>query len=181
MSQHDRNNDAAEQIVGNVLLLLSLLIFGLFLLSEWLTELLLRYVLNPMLDGLLDRHDGAVILCSAVLWGLVAGGILFPLSVVQGWYGDSYNMLDAWFWTCVLGFLWGVTVGDWIVGSWWKEATSHAPVGYEAVQVLGTPIEIQHIGSPGLDAAPSSRANTGPNDLWLEQMITGGAGWSKER
>ncbi len=116
MTQDDHNDDAAGQIVGIFLLLFSLLLFGLFLLSQWLTGLLLRHVLNPLLDGMLDRHDGAVILLSATLWGLVAGGILFPLSVAQGWYSGSPSMLQAWLWTCVLGLLWGVTVGVWVSG-----------------------------------------------------------------
>ncbi len=65
----------------------------------------------------------------------------------------------------------GRCVGIWV--AWWAEAMDAAPVGHEVVQLLGTPIEIQHPASPRLDGTPSSPVNAKLDDVWLEQLIMG--------
>ena len=89
MNQQHSDGDQALNWVWEIVKLVLMFLFGLLLISQWLTRLLFQFVLNPLLDGLLDRHDGAVVLLSAGLWGGIAGFILFPMALSQDPYGPQ--------------------------------------------------------------------------------------------
>ena len=165
MNNYQRNDGGdAGQMVTQILLAVLSILFGVFVISQWLTRLFLQYVLNPLLDGLLDREDGAVVLISSLLWGVVAGLVLFPVLWGQDAFGPTPpDMISLWLGTIAAGLLWGIAVGVWVLGTWWNEAERQMPAGYDVVHLLDTPIEI-HSPAPRPaqdDDLPSGGADSG--------------------
>ena len=79
MSQYKHNDgeDLAGDILGLVVHGFVFVLAGTWIVCQWLTRLLFELVINPLLDGALDRHDGLVVALSAGLWAAVAL-LLFP-------------------------------------------------------------------------------------------------------
>ena len=178
MSQHQREEDQLWSAVKLVLLIIAAFIFGLLLLSQLATRTLFRHVLNPLLDGLLDREDGMVVLLAAALWSLVAGLLLFPLALSQDAFGPAaQDLLGLWLGTTLGGALWGTAVGVWILGAWWQEAEEQMPVGYDVVQLLDVPLDIRQPATRR-SHGPDGTTVTMPEDAELERLILGNGPWS---
>lgn len=132
MSQY-RRGDATSSVVWPfielLLELLKYLIFGVFIVSVWLTRMLFENLLNPLTEGAFDRHDGAVVLTSAGLWSVVSGGLVFPLAMSQGWMEIPATEIERSLMMMVLvGLLWGGAIGGFLVMTWWNEIDIQRPV-----------------------------------------------------
>lgn len=143
MSQR-RGRDATDQVVWPfiqlLLELLGYLIFGVFIVCQWLTRMLFEYLLNPLTEGAFDRHDGAVVLTSAGLWGIVFGGIVLPLAISQGWMVVPATQVDNSVGMMVVaGLLWGGVIGGFLVLTWWNEIEARQPIATDFTQVNDTP------------------------------------------
>jgi hypothetical protein len=145
MSERNDNTEWAGQIIGTVFQWCLLILVGVWIICQWLTRLLLEFVINPLLDGALERHDGLVVLLSAGLWVAVAL-LLFPLLIVPEL--ESTPPEEVWqalLITVGLGLAWGTSIGFWILLTWWLAVERLEPA-YEPVQQLGPPVKL--VSSP---------------------------------
>ena len=178
MGHQQNSGDPAWEMAKSFFVLFLSVVFGLFLISQLLTRMLFRHVLNPLLDGLLDREDGMVVLLAAALWSLVAGLLLFPLALSQDAFGPAaQDLLGLWLGTTLGGALWGTAVGVWILGAWWQEAEEQMPVGYDVVQLLDVPLDIRQPATRR-SHGPDGTTVTMPEDAELERLILGNGPWS---
>jgi hypothetical protein len=180
MNQSRSDDDSL--VIGTLLLAivgwLLLLLFSVFIISQWLTRMFLTYVVNPLLNNALDRHDGPVVLIAAALW-CVIGGIMFPLATTRGWIDVPADQIrDAWLGAMLFGACWGAVVGVWILLIWWSDLGEVAPVGYDVVQLLDAPLELASSPPPvkPITVPGGSRANGELSVAELEQLILGGEG-----
>jgi hypothetical protein len=171
-------NQAFDEMMQLFAVWLYRLLFGIFIISQWLTKLLLEHVVNPLLDGALDRHDGAVVLASASLWTPVFGMIMFPMARANNLSTmPSQDWIVTWAGSLALGFAYGVIIGVWVLGEWWEQALRHQPAGYEVVQSLGTPLELTSANSSVSN--PKQTHNGLVNEEEQAQLILGDAVWKK--
>lgn len=175
MAQYNDDGGWVGYFLKTLLDVLCTVIFGLFLISQWLTRVLFQHVLNPLLDGLPERHDGAVVLLAAGLWSVVAGGILFPLAWAGGEIARTGGeLLQAWGWSCLFGLAWGVACGVWVLGTWWAEVERQGRVGYDVVRLLDKPLEIIQMAPTSPSALPQPAHSNGvPSAEELERLILG--------
>jgi hypothetical protein len=159
---HNNSGDAwVGEVIGAVLMWLWLFLVGAWLLSQWLTELLFRHVLNPMLDYALDRNDGLIILLSAGLWGTLFPSLLTPLLDIS----SPNELLQAILVLVGLGLAWGISIGFWILLKWWSEIDQREAT-YEPVQMLGEPIQVASL--PPADDQQSLPSSSLPSNEELE-------------
>lgn len=177
-------NDGISQMMIFIAVWFFRFIFGVFIICQWLTGLLLAYVINPLLDGALDRHDGAVVLLSATLWTGVIGLVFFPLASASGVVAvPPTEWGKAWFGSLTIGCALGMVIGVWVLGEWWGYALRQPPAGYEVVQSLGAPLALTS-ASP---SAPSPRMDEKQqtNDFVSEEeqahLILGEAVWKGDK
>jgi len=142
MSQykHNEGGDLAGDILGLLLRGFVFVLVGAWIVCQWLTRLLFELLINPLLDGALDRHDGLVVALSAGLWAAVAL-LLFPFAFASEIEGaPPEEIRQALLAVGGFGLAWGTSIGFWILLTWWS-AVELAPA-YEPVQLLGEPIEV---------------------------------------
>ena len=111
--------DSGEDWGALLLLLLGfllLILFGAFIFCQWLTGLLLQRVLNPLLDGALDRHEGLVVALSAGLWALIAL-VLTPAVVGAEVLLRAPVAEVVYLFLLVPGSGWLLGVGSWGLGA----------------------------------------------------------------
>jgi hypothetical protein len=119
-----------------------LILAGSWVVSRWLTEQLLKHVLNPLLDDALDRNDGLVILIPALLWA-----VLFPVLLLLLLGPPPPDELRQTLLVLVgLGLAWGISIGLWLLLTWWSEV-DQLQLAYEPVHTLGEPVKL--LSSPG--------------------------------
>lgn len=144
MSQQP-NNDLEQAFWGMIFSMawwVWLVIVSLWVLSKWLTRLLFDKVVNPLTDGLLDRHDGLAVALAGSLWSVVFMGLFWWLIYPEIRYHPSQEKIQA-FWVCVgLGFAWGVSIGGWILMEWWSEQQLTLEPVYQPVQMVGEPVKL---------------------------------------
>lgn len=151
MTNRNADHDWLSPLLKLIADLFYLIVFGLFLLSQWLTGLFLRYVLNPVCDYIFDRSDGLVILASAALW-VVIGWLCLPLLIQY-----DADTADVWslFWQVTLVALgWGIAIGGSLVLTWWSEAEIQtSPPDF--ADVTGLPRDFYHApANNGRDQLP---------------------------
>ncbi|MCB0168719.1 MAG: hypothetical protein KDI79_31115 [Anaerolineae bacterium] len=116
---------------------------GLWIASRWLTELLFIWVINPLFDDVLERHDGLVILLSGLLWTGVYIGLYFWLVLPEMASSSSVEQAQA-FWLFVgIGMAWGVSIGTWILLVWWSKIEPPREPPFEPAQQLGSGLRIE--------------------------------------
>lgn len=124
MSPHsnEQNDNWVGNLLGSLVNWTLLIVFGAWLVGKWLTELLFVYVLNPMWNGVFDRHDGLVVVTATGVW-IVIGWICFPLVVSSQMPDASTTELWPAFgsWTLFCS-AWGASIGGALVLTWWLRA-----------------------------------------------------------
>lgn len=163
-SSNDAAHKAAQSFIEYVLMILNYLLFGVFLLSEWVTALFLKHVVNPLTQYALDRYDGAVVFASTLLWSALGGSISLLASVASK-FRSPIELLTLWQFGMLIGALWGIAVGTSVLTMYWQNVESQPMAGYDVVQLLDRPLEIT--SSSGV---PTSN-QTEPSLKQLEQMI----------
>lgn len=177
MRQSESDDRQFWEAVKTIGLLLLAVLFGAFVVSQWMTKLLFQYLINPMLNGMLDRNDGAVVLLSAGLWGAVAALFVAPFSLSQGTLdGTTIDVYQYWFGVTVGGVFWGTAIGVWILAIWWTEAEKYMPVGYDVVELFDTPIDIRRPANVGRDENGHRKAVM-PDDDLMEELVLGDGTW----
>jgi hypothetical protein len=146
---YQRQSDGAGWVwlvLGAIGMWLLFILGALWIASYYLTKLFLRHILSPILGGILERpdHDGLVVLISAGIWALIAA-VMFPFVTDLQWVAQ--HQLEAWqTFSGMVGFgvLWGLSIGFWIVLTWWVEAEEREqqmrPSDY--TQVLNLPPDL---------------------------------------
>jgi hypothetical protein len=140
MAQNNSSDDWVGPVIGNILLWLWLILAGAWVISKWLTEVLIEHVVNPLLHFALDRNDGLVVLLAGGLWSLVFGGLFWSASRSASPPAPPQEAAHALLAGLGLGLAWGISIGFWILLTWWS-AVELTPA-YEPVQLLGEPIQV---------------------------------------
>jgi len=146
MSERKQDSDWVSPILKLLSDFFVLIVFGAFMLCQWLTGALLKYVLNPVCGYIFDRSDGVVVLASAGLW-VVIGWLCMPFLIH---YGAAPIDLWSLFWQVTLvSVVWGIAIGGWLVLTWWAEAEiQSSPPDF--ADVTGLPRDFYH-PSPNSD------------------------------
>ena len=156
MSQNN-NDQALMEVLKSIAFIIVIVLLGVWIVCQWLTRLLFEQLLNPLLKGALDRHDGLVIALAGGLWSLVFM-LLFWWQVTPEIATYSAQEKAHTFWVFVgAGCAYGVSIGTWILFIWWSEVAPPLEPVYEPVDRLGEPVQV--ISSPtknGHTALPSS-------------------------
>jgi hypothetical protein len=104
-----------------------------------LTKLFFRYVLNPYLEGAIDRDDGLVVVWSTILWTVIAWIIslpeLLPLVATASFAEVVSTFLSV---TC-MGIAWGAAIGAFLVVHLWLEVEESWEPTYGFAQVTQLP------------------------------------------
>jgi hypothetical protein len=153
MSQNNNDQALWEALKSMAFIGVNALLGG-WLVCQWLTRLLFEHLLNPLLKGALDRHDGLVIALAGGLWSLV-------FMLLFGWQVKPETPAAAQtqtFWVFVgAGAAYGVSIGTWILLIWWSQVEPLLERVYEPVERLDEPLRV--ISSPaknGPSAPPSA-------------------------
>lgn len=143
MNHQQNNENLGGEILKTVGLWFWLIAVGAWYLSMLLTKALLLFVINPLLDGALDKDNGDlwVMGISTTLWEMVAlalfGGLIVP--DLHGASPDAFRQALAVM--AGAGLLWGISIGFWIVVSWWSSEEMQEPI-YEPERQLGAGVKI---------------------------------------
>jgi hypothetical protein len=141
MSSH--NDHGADEFFQTALFWMSLILIVLlflgiaaFIVSTWLTRLLLQWVLLPLWRPL-ERQDGLVVVISSALWSAVGLGV-YTYLLSTGWLQLTPDQItQGWAVSLVTGAVWGALVATWILIVWWEEIIAHQTPPPAFTGVLG--------------------------------------------
>jgi hypothetical protein len=163
MSENNDNSAWVGEFIRAVFRWFFLILAGAWIVCQWLTRLLFEFVINPLLDRALERHDGLVVLLSAGLWAAVAL-LLSPLLIVPALQNTSpEEVWQALLIMLGLGLAWGTSIGFWILLTWWMAVERSEPA-YEPLHMLGEPIAV-------LPPSPDNVQPSLPTDEELEANL----------
>lgn len=135
-------DEAFSAFAGWMLLFIQMVVLGLWLVSAWLTKLLIEHVLDPITNWAFSRNDGLVIICSTLLWGMIFPFLLLPVLAVSFSQASLVATLQILIGTVLLGLAWGVSVGVKVLIDLWLEIPNQSELAYNPAQVLAEPVRL---------------------------------------
>ncbi len=137
--------------LGTILIVLLGLLIAAFIVSTWLTRLLLQLLLPRWRS--LERQDGLVVVISSALWSVVGLGV-YPYLLSTGWLQLTPDQVtQGWTVSLVTGAVWGALVATWILIVWWEDIIAHQPPPPAFTQVLGLSPEFYESPEPEVEEA----------------------------
>lgn len=138
---YQRQEDPVAELAVGALLWMLLILLGLFLLCAWLTKLFFRHVLNPQLNGALDREDGLVVVWSVLIWAMIAGIASLPGLLPLITVATFTEVLTALLSVIGAGIAWGAAIGAFLVIQLWLEVEERWEPTHGFAQITQLPAD----------------------------------------
>jgi hypothetical protein len=139
-SEHEA--DSWFELFKSVAWLAFTIVIGLWLVSAWLTKMLVEHVLDPLTNQSFSRNDGLLIITSALGWGVIIPLVLFPQVADDVSAARPEEVWQVFVGTVLLGLAWGISVGVKVLVDLWLEVIDRQEPVYEPVQLLGEPLTV---------------------------------------
>ena len=140
--KNEREADGWFELFKSVAWLAFTIVIGLWLVSAWLTRIVVEHVLDPMTDQAFSRNDGLLIITSALAWGVIIPVVLFPQLVADVSAARPEEVWQVLAGTVLLGLAWGVSVGVKVLVDLWLEVIDRPEPAYQPAQLLGEPLPV---------------------------------------
>jgi hypothetical protein len=117
-------------------------LIAFWLLSKWLTKIFYEWVLNPLTNNALYRHEGLVVMISGSLWTLIFMGLYGWFIYPELAFRTPQEKWQALWVFAALGAVWGCSIAGMILAEWWIEQRLALEPVYEPGQMLGEPVRL---------------------------------------
>ena len=140
--KNEHEADGWFELLKSVSWLAFTIVIGLWLVSAWLTRMVVEHVLDPMTDQAFSRNDGLLIIASSLAWGIIIPLVLYPQLEIDVSAARPEEVWQAFVGTVLLGLAWGVSVGVKVLVDLWLEVLDRPDPAYQPAQLLGEPIQL---------------------------------------